>query len=92
MIYLTIGSLLVGAVFGLRFKVLVLLPLSLLGLVGIGLGTLLVAQAFGSIVINFVVFALSLQGGYLFGSLVRFTIAGARTPPISRTSSLKIVP
>jgi hypothetical protein len=76
---------LLGAVFGLRFKVMVLLPLTM----AIGLATPLVGfldhltlleslKAFG-------LCTLSLNAGYVFGSFARLTIAAARsTRPLAR--------
>ncbi len=75
---LLIFSFLVGAVLGQRFRVLVLLPLTLaIGLIAIPVG--LMAQV-GSLVAvkDFALCALALQAGYLFGSAARFWLAAAR--------------
>lgn len=83
MINLAILSCLAGAVFGMRFRVLILLPLSIFG----GLNTLLVSIILGesasAAFISSAVVILSLQGGYLFGSVTRLAIAAARTPHAS---------
>jgi hypothetical protein len=75
---LAIFSFLTSAVFGLRFKVMVLLPLTLaLGLVTLPVA--LIAQL--GLLEGLKAFALgtlSLQGGYVFGSIARFAIAAAR--------------
>jgi hypothetical protein len=80
MVNLAILSLLAGAVIGMRFKVLILLPLSIFG----GLNTLLVALIIGetmsSALISSAVVVLALQAGYLFGSGTRFAIAASRVP------------
>jgi hypothetical protein len=70
---------LVGAVFGLRFKVMVLLPLT----VAIGLATPLVGVLDHLTLVEsfkgFAFCALALNAGYVFGSFARLTIAAART-------------
>ncbi|MGV7217071.1 hypothetical protein [Bradyrhizobium sp. UFLA05-112] len=73
-----IFSFLVGAVLGQRFRVLVLLPLTLaIGLIAIPIG--MIAQiAFLEGLKDFALCATALQGGYLFGSLARFWLAAAR--------------
>jgi hypothetical protein len=75
MIQLAIGGILLGAVFGLRCKVIVLLPLTILGGVIIGLAALLIGQ---SALVAVATFGLALQAGYLLGSLSRITMAAAR--------------
>jgi hypothetical protein len=75
MIQLAIGGLLLGAAFGLRFKVVVLVPLTILGGVIVGFAALLMGQSALVVVASF---GLALQGGYLMGSLWRITMAAAR--------------
>jgi len=77
---LAICNLLFGAVFGLRFKVLVLLPLTLASALITILSALIAHQSFLVGLESVAVCALALHGGYLFGSAVRFTIAAARSP------------
>jgi hypothetical protein len=78
MIQLVIGGLLLGAVLGLRLKVIVLLPVTIMGAAITSLAALLMGQS-GTVVISSVAsFGLALQGGYLLGSWSRFTIAAAR--------------
>ncbi len=80
MVQLAISSLLFGAVFGLRFRVLVLLPLSFAsGLVAVVFG-LLTRQTPGECLATIAACTLALQGGYVFGSMARFTLAAARSP------------
>lgn len=75
---LLIFSFLVGAVLGQRFRVLVLLPLTfvmLLAAIPVGLKVdLTVLESLKGAVFA----AIALQGGYLFGSGARFSLAAAR--------------
>ena len=84
MIQLAISSFLVGAVFGLRFKVMVVMPLIVVGALAIGLVTLLTGHA-DSVVLLILAFAGALHAGYLFGSLTRFTMAAMRVPGEERS-------
>jgi len=77
MIQLAIASFLVGAVFGLRFRVMVVIPLVLIGGLAIALATLLTGQA-DKTAFLILAFAGALQAGYMFGSFTRFTLAAAR--------------
>lgn len=76
---LLIFSFLVGAVLGQRFRVLVLLPLTfvmLLAAIPVGLKVdLTVLESLKGAVFA----AIALQGGYLFGSGARFSLAAARS-------------
>jgi hypothetical protein len=75
---LAIISFLLGAVIGTRFSVRVLLPLSLF----VGLNTLfvtLIGNTLATACLSGFVVIIALQGGYLFGSLTRLTVAAART-------------
>jgi hypothetical protein len=78
MIQFALISFLVGAVFGLRFKVMVLLPLSVVGGTAAGVIALVVTQSVASAAVGLVIYVLTLQAGYLLGSMSRFTIAAAR--------------
>ena len=82
MVEFAILSFLFGAVFGLRFRVMVLLPLTIV----LGLATLLVAliAQLGLLesLKGFALCALALQGGYVFGSVARFSVAAARAARI----------
>lgn len=82
---LAIISFLVGAVFGTRFKVLVLVPLAIFGGLNTLLVTLIVGEPFDTALLNSLVVIVALQGGYLFGSATRWTIAAARA---SRTDEV----
>ena len=75
---LTIFSFLVGAVLGQRFKVMVLLPLTLALAFG-AIPVALTAQfTYLEILKNFGLCAFALHVGYLFGSIARFWLAAAR--------------
>jgi hypothetical protein len=75
---LLIFSFLIGAVLGQRFRVMVLLPLTIaMSLLAIAVA--LIAQvALLDALKDFALCALALQAGYLFGSLARFSLAAAR--------------
>jgi hypothetical protein len=75
---LLIFSFLVGAVLGQRFRIMVLLPLTLAAaLVATVIGFVAHLTFFDGLK-GFALCALALQGGYLFGSLARFWLAAAR--------------
>ena len=71
-------SFLVGAVLGQRFRVMVLLPVTLMmALVAISIGVF-AKLPFWRGLEGFVLCALALQGGYVFGSAARFLLAATR--------------
>ncbi|MET4221647.1 hypothetical protein ABIB00_006883 [Bradyrhizobium sp. LB14.3] len=73
-----IFSFLTGAVLGQRFRVLVLLPLTLvMGLAAIPVGLMVDVSLLEGLK-NLVLAAVALQAGYLFGSAARFGLAAAR--------------
>ncbi|MGY4472371.1 hypothetical protein ACVWWK_008080 [Bradyrhizobium sp. LB9.1b] len=75
---LLIFSFLTGAVLGQRFRVLVLLPLTLvMGLAAIPVG-LMADVSFLEGLKNLMLAAVAVQAGYLFGSAARFGLAAAR--------------
>jgi hypothetical protein len=75
---LLIFSFLTGAVLGQRFRVLVLLPLTLvMGLAAIPVGLMVDVSLLEGLK-NLVLAAVALQAGYLFGSAARFGLAAAR--------------
>jgi uncharacterized membrane protein AbrB (regulator of aidB expression) len=79
MVQFAITNLLFGAVFGLRFRVLVLLPLTIAsGLTTVAFA-LFARQSLPECLEIFVACALALHAGYLFGSMTRFTLAAARS-------------
>ena len=79
MIQLAISSFLIGAVFGLRFKVMVVLPLTAIGGFATVVVSLLLGHTTAAVVLSLLAFAAALQAGYLFGSFARFTLAALRT-------------
>jgi hypothetical protein len=84
MIDFTLCSFLVGAVFGLRFNVMVLLPLTLvLGPAAIALAAFAHLGAIEGLQ-AFLFSALSLHGGYVLGSILRFAVFGTPTMPLRR--------
>jgi hypothetical protein len=80
MAMLVIFSILTGAVLGLRFKVLILVPVIVLSFVAIGGIGAALGMSGRAIAVAFVVAATALQAGYLIGTVIRFTIAAARAP------------
>lgn len=75
---LLIFSFLTGAVLGQRFRVLVLLPLTLvMGLAAIPVGLMADVSLLEGLK-NLVLAAVALQAGYVFGSAARFGLAAAR--------------
>jgi hypothetical protein len=85
MIILSMVSLLVGAVLGQHFKVMVLIPAIAVVLVLAVVTGVTHAQTAWSIVIMAVAAATSLQIGYLLGIAIRHVLAAALS---SRSSSL----
>jgi hypothetical protein len=79
MVQIAICHLLVGAVFGLRFRVLVLLPVTVASsLITTAIG-LAMGHSLFTIVSHVAICSIALNAGYLFGSLSRFTVAATRT-------------
>jgi hypothetical protein len=78
MVEFAIFGFLVGAVFGLRFRVMVLLPLTLMAALATPVVALIVQLSLIESLKGFALCALALQSGYVFGSIARFSIAAAR--------------
>ena len=79
MMQLAIFSFLVGAVFGLRFKVIAVLPLMVIGgCLIIGASSIL-GQSIAAALLGVLAFGVSLQAGYVFGSFTRFNLVAMRT-------------
>lgn len=76
---LLIFSFLVGAVLGQRFRVLVLLPITLVLVLAVLPVALMSHLGFLEGLKGAVLAAIALQAGYLFGSAARFGLAAART-------------
>jgi hypothetical protein len=84
MLILSLAALLVGAVLGMRFKVLILLPaivasFLVIGAVGIGSST-----GLGFVALAAIVAATCLQLGYLIGVALRHAVGLARASLIQR--------
>jgi hypothetical protein len=76
---LVILSFLLGAILGLRFKVLVLLPVSALAAIfGIAVGIASGASA-STVLIAVVLTAICLQCGYFCGIMARYAMAAAHS-------------
>lgn len=86
MITLAVCSMLIGSVLGIRFRFLVLLPIIVLG--AIGLGTISGAQGapLSQTITAIVIFATLLQLGYLCTTLFKFAVmpdyAAGRPPSL----------
>jgi hypothetical protein len=75
-----ICSWLIGAALGTSFRVHVLLPAALLGLVILAAVTAIKEVAISSALAALTVDVLALQFGYMAGVFARFCITAARTP------------
>jgi hypothetical protein len=78
MTMIAIGSTLLGAVLGLRFKVLILLPVSLIGLMSIALTKILHQTSVSGAILAGMLFVCLIQLGYLVGLFARYVLAGSR--------------
>jgi hypothetical protein len=94
MTMLMISGTLLGAVLGLRFKVLVLLPAIIIGTVSLAAVAFLHGNAVSTTAFAMMAWALALQFGYLTGLFTRFVLAVSRSPrlvpdraSLARTSS-----
>ena len=84
MLILSLISLLAGALLGMRFKVLILVPaicLALLAILAVGISS---SVSFSFIALAMVLAAACLQLGYLIGIAARYAMAGARAGRIHR--------
>jgi hypothetical protein len=72
---LAIGGLLLGAVLGICFKVLILIPIIILILTAISGAAVVFGVSTGATVLSIVLAAAALQLGYFFGSLARIAAA-----------------
>ena len=71
-------TILVGVILGQRFKVLILLPATLVAsFVAIGFGLMANAEQ-GVVVFSIIAGAIGLQLGYLAGAVLRYVIAASR--------------
>ena len=80
MVMLLIFTMLIGAVLGMRFKVLVLVPATALVVLLIAAAGIAHGDGAGVILLAMVLAAVGLQMGYLGGTGTRFAMAAARAP------------
>jgi len=78
MIAVTFGGLLLGAVLGTRFRVFVIIPAAIFGLILVALVAVVKGAAISSVVIAIVTYAISLQIGYLVGLFTRYLMVATR--------------
>ncbi len=79
MITIALGSFLIGAVLGTRFRVQVLLPMAVLGLMVAAPVGFFKGFGISSVGTAAVAYSISLQIGYLFGLFARFCMVAARS-------------
>ena len=92
MVLMAISGALLGAVFRLRFKVLILLPAILVGVLIIAVVGIASGTAILTIVINAIAWSCALQFGYLGGLFSRFVVAAARMRLLPQSSSMARAP
>jgi hypothetical protein len=78
MVMIALCSSLIGAVLGTRFRIHVLLPAAVLGLMIVAAVAALKGSAASSAITAAIVFVITLQLGYLGGLFTRFCLAAAR--------------
>ena len=83
MTLLLIAGTLLGAVLGLRFKVLVLLPAIVVGAVSLAVVAPLHGTAIWATGVSMIAWAIALQFGYLLGLFTRFVVAVSRLPRLA---------
>ena len=77
---------LLGAILGMRFKVLVLIPVIAFALIAILVGGVTRGDSASAILIAIVLVSIGLQIGYLSGIATRYTIALARAGRVRESS------
>ena len=85
MVMMAISGVLFGAVFGVRFKVLVLVPAILVGVPGIAVVGAISGASIATIVTNAITWSFALQFGYLGGLLTRSVMVAARFRTMPRS-------
>jgi hypothetical protein len=85
MMLASVGVLL-GAVLGLRFKVLVLVPVICAALPIVVVAGIARGEGLWRLALAMIVVATSLQLGYILGIVVRFVLGAARAPNHARVS------
>lgn len=86
MLQLALFTLIVGAILGFHFRVLVLFPLTVVGGAVIALVAVMWGEPALTVIKNTAIFWTGLQTGYLFGSLARIAVAKARLGRFASTS------
>jgi hypothetical protein len=86
MIMIGLGSWLVGAVLGLRFRLLALVPFVLIGIVTITTAPLLCVTTLQTTISAEIIFIVAIQFGYVGGLLTRAAITASRAPAAHRRS------
>jgi hypothetical protein len=86
MVILMVIGILVGTVLGLRFKVLVLVPVSCVALPIVVVDGIARGDELWRLALAVIVIATSLQLGYILGNVVRFVIGAARGPNHGRVT------
>jgi hypothetical protein len=92
MVLVAISGALLGGVFGHRFKVLVLLPAILVGVLSIAVVGIAGGTAISTIVLDTIAWTCALQFGYLGGLFNRFIMGAARARRMPQSSSLAGAP
>jgi hypothetical protein len=92
MVLMAISGTLLGAVFGLRFKVLVLLPVLLVGVLSIAAASAISGTPIATIAIDAIAWSLALQFGYLGGLLTRSVMVATRIRSRPQSHSLARAP
>jgi hypothetical protein len=90
MVMIALCSSLIGAVLGTRFRIHVLFPATVLGLVIVATVTAFKGSAMSSAIAAAVVFVGALQVGYLGGLFTRFCLAAARLTSIRSMRSTAV--
>ncbi len=78
MITIAFGTFLIGAVLGTRFRVQVLAPVAILGLMLVASAGLFRGFSFSSMAVAAVAYSVPLQIGYLFGLFARICMVATR--------------
>lgn len=77
---LVLFAFLVGVLFGMRFKVLILIPAAAIGVIAIVCAGILLKDSISGILFRAVPAWAVLQFGYLCGLAMRYSVAFARRP------------
>ncbi|HVY57320.1 MAG TPA: hypothetical protein VHA77_05670 [Xanthobacteraceae bacterium] len=85
-------SVLLGAVLGLRFTVLIVIPAAMIAFVLALVTSVLRESGLAETIFLVVAVEAALQVGYLCGVMVRYTISAARAPRREETKSRRVLP